>query len=61
MNFKNNLDSEHKKELVQKVNFCLSKTTLTKAREMAMHYQRSVSSLLRFLIDQAYSDEKGLK
>ena len=43
-----------KQEPIRKVNFCLTDSTLEKARDMANQCHRSVSSLIRTLIDKAY-------
>lgn len=50
------MDSSREKSI--KVNFCLSSSTLEKVKQMAVDRDRSVSSLLRVLIDKAYLEPK---
>ena len=42
-----------------KVNFCLYPSTIEKAKKLSDIQDRSVSSLIRVLIEQAYSSLKG--
>ncbi len=45
------------KEKSKKVNFCLTETTQKQVRELALKWDRSISSTLRILIDRAYQGE----
>lgn len=47
----------HKKEKIQKVNFGLYPTSIKKAQELALKLDRSISGLIRILIEEAHKKE----
>jgi ferritin len=49
--------TRNKKNQIIKVNFCLNISSLDKARKLSIKQDRSVSSLIRTLIEEAYTNK----